>query len=80
MCGRYSVDLKWDDVARLYDLAMERPRPARPVRTDRRGPAEHHRVGRCRAAGRACDDPGRGRTPAVIEDNPTLGRFPVPVR
>jgi putative SOS response-associated peptidase YedK len=25
MCGRYSVDLKWDDVARLYDLAMEGP-------------------------------------------------------
>jgi putative SOS response-associated peptidase YedK len=27
MCGRYSVDLKWDDFARLYDLAMEGPPP-----------------------------------------------------
>jgi putative SOS response-associated peptidase YedK len=25
MCGRYSVDLKWDDFARLYDLAMKGP-------------------------------------------------------
>jgi len=27
MCGRYSSDLKWSDVAKLYDLAMEGPPP-----------------------------------------------------
>ena len=27
MCGRYSVDLKWDDVAKLYDLSKQGPLP-----------------------------------------------------
>jgi putative SOS response-associated peptidase YedK len=25
MCGRYSSDLRWDDIAKLYDLAMQGP-------------------------------------------------------
>ncbi len=25
MCGRYSVDLRWDDVAKLYDLSKQGP-------------------------------------------------------
>ena len=27
MCGRYSADLKWDDVAKLYDLSKQGPLP-----------------------------------------------------
>ena len=27
MCGRYSADLRWDDIAKLYDLALQGPRP-----------------------------------------------------
>jgi len=27
MCGRYSVDLRWDDVAKLYDLSKQGPLP-----------------------------------------------------
>jgi putative SOS response-associated peptidase YedK len=27
MCGRYSADLKWDDVAKLYDLSRQGPLP-----------------------------------------------------
>jgi putative SOS response-associated peptidase YedK len=25
MCGRYSSELKWDDIAKLYDLALQGP-------------------------------------------------------
>ena len=25
MCGRYCSDLTWDDIAKLYDLAMQGP-------------------------------------------------------
>ena len=25
MCGRYASDLRWDDIAKLYDLAMQGP-------------------------------------------------------
>jgi putative SOS response-associated peptidase YedK len=27
VCGRYSSDLKWEDFAKLYDLAMQGPLP-----------------------------------------------------
>ena len=27
MCGRYSADLRWDDVAKLYDLSKQGPMP-----------------------------------------------------
>jgi putative SOS response-associated peptidase YedK len=27
MCGRYSSDLRWSDIAKLYDLAMQGPPP-----------------------------------------------------
>src|SRR5215213_7384837 len=27
MCGRYSADLKWEDVAKLYDLSKQEPMP-----------------------------------------------------
>jgi putative SOS response-associated peptidase YedK len=27
MCGRYSADLRWDDVAKLYDLSKQGPLP-----------------------------------------------------
>src|SRR3954463_13984813 len=27
MCGRYSADLRWDDIAKLYDLSKQGPLP-----------------------------------------------------
>lgn len=27
MCGRYAADLRWDDVAKLYDLSKQGPLP-----------------------------------------------------